>query len=111
MRLKKISKKDVGKIWRNVKFRRVCLASGLVIIAIAAIFFSFNLIYQDKIFPHTYIGAVNFGGQTRSQAKENLSNIIEKSQNGHLNYVWEGKSYNTDLNNLEINYADSADCY
>lgn len=107
--LKKILKKDIRKIWRNVKFRRVCLFGGLTIIVLAAVFFIFNLIYQDKVFPHTYIGGVNFGGQTRSQAKENLSGIITRSKNGQLNYVWEEKSYNTDINNLEINYIDNSD--
>ncbi|MCL5406910.1 MAG: VanW family protein [Patescibacteria group bacterium] len=107
--LKKILKKDVKKIWQNIKFRRICLASGLVVVAIAAVFFLFNLIYQDKVFPHTYIGEVNFGGQTRDEAKENLNGIIARSQNSQLNYMWGEKTYSTDLNNLEVNFSNSSD--
>lgn len=104
-KLQKISK----KIWRNRRFRRALLASGLVVVSLAALFFVFNLIYQDKIFPHTYIGGQNFGGETPSRAKEHLEEMITQSQNGQFAYTWEQKTYSTDIQNLEVNYSDALD--
>jgi len=115
MKLKKYFQKIEGdfqklakKVRKSKKFRKVVIGIGLFVIGLAVLFFSFNLIYQDKIFPHTYLGGFNFGAMRRPEAQEKLNQMIAQSKDGQLNYSWEGTSYSISLNELEVNYNDSS---
>lgn len=114
MTLKNISKKIRGNsnkitknLWQNKIFRKVIFAIAFAIIGVAVLFFSFNLAYENKIFPKTYISGVDFGGMTRAEAQTKLTELIATSNNQKLNYTWEDKSYNIGLDEMAINYENS----
>ncbi|MFA6492793.1 MAG: VanW family protein [Patescibacteria group bacterium] len=110
--LKKIrgnSGKIAKKLWKNKIFQKVVFGILLAIVALAVFFFSFNLTYKDKIFPHTYIGGVDFGGATRVEAQSKLEGLISSSQDKKLDYVWEEKTYTLGLSDLGVDYEKSRD--
>lgn len=94
----------IKKLWQKKKFRRVVLCSGLIVFVLAASFFIYNLSYQNRIFPHTYIGGVDFGGLTKDQAKERLSTLISQNADGKLSYQHKDKTYEISFTNLGLTY-------
>lgn len=96
------------KIWRKKIIRQIIIGSGFFVLFLAVIFFSFSLVFQDKILPRTFIGATNFGGQNRAQAQETLEKLILSSQGQELNFVFLEKSYNLNPAALAVDYQKFA---
>jgi len=93
------------------KVKKIGFISGLALLGLVVVIFlsltALSFVYQDKIYPHTYLGGVNFGGKTRPQAKLLLANLIEKSKIQQQTFVFSQKNYT--LKNTEINltYEDA----
>lgn len=105
--LKKVegdSRKILKKIWRQKIPRRCILGGGLAVLLLAGAFFSFNLAYQNKIFPRTFIGGTNFGGLNKAEARNKLGDLISKNSNQNMSFVWQDKTYKASLEDLETNY-------
>lgn len=103
------SKKLIKKVWRNKFLRRIIIGKCLFILALAVIFFIFNLAYQEKISPHTYIGSKNFGGLSRSEARSALDGLINQSKAQKINFYYNDKSYSVDQESLKIDYPAGQD--
>ncbi len=105
---KKFNLKKIGKILRQFgrsKFiHRALIASGLIVVFVAILFTVFNLIYNHRILPHTYIGQTNFGGQRREAALGILEELENQSENGRLNFNWNDKDYVLTRNDLEVDW-------
>ncbi len=97
-------KKIFDKALHQKTSRRVIIGLGAAILGVAVFFFSFNLIYQDKVLPRTFIGEKNFGGMTSKEAKATLNQLINRSQDQQLNFKGGDFSYNISLKELEVNY-------
>lgn len=102
-------KKTIKKIFQKKIYRRLFIGLSLSILFVAVAFFAFNLIYQERILPHTYIGGYNFGGLNHAEAEVLLSEIIAKSENAQLNYSWTDKSYPISLKDLKVDYSAEKD--
>lgn len=111
--LKYFRQAEVGKFAQKIlhkkPYRRIFICLSLSILLLAVAFFAFNLIYQERILPHTYVGEYNFGGLKHNEAKSLLSEIIQRSQGGQLNYSWENNSYSATLADLEVDYSSGQD--
>lgn len=102
----KILKKSAKKFWQNKICRGVLFGFCFLIVGLAVLFFGYNLAYQEKTLPRTYIGGEKFGGLTRSQAEEKISQLIDQNQTKEIFYSWENKKYTISLNDLEVNYTN-----
>lgn len=100
--LRKLIKKFLAsKITRGIGLG----LAGLLVLA-SLVFFIFNLIFEDKILPHTYIGQNNFGGLNRAQAEEKLLSLKKNSLPGSLSFSWDNKNYSISSEELGLNYQD-----
>lgn len=97
-------KKIAKKFGSNLIFKKFLIAAGLLVFALAAIFFIFNFKYENKILPHAYIGETNFGGLDRLQAKEKILQLISQQDQAQLAFFWQDKDYQQSLTNLELAY-------
>lgn len=100
--LKKVAK----KIWRHKVAKKIILGIGIFIFGFAGIFFVFTLSYQDKIYPHTLIGNTNFGGMTKTQAKEMLDKLIASSDDSKLIYRNFDKEYILNIKDMGVDYKN-----
>ena len=83
---------------------------------VLAIFFSvFNLIYLNKILPRTFIGGINLGGKTKSEAEKILKDRISNSTNSEIKLTSmpesaNDKSWTLSSNDINLIYSatDSA---
>ncbi len=97
-------KKIASKALHQKTLRRVIIGSGATVLGLAVFFFSFSLIYQDKVLPRTFIGEKNFGGMTSKEARTTLNQLINRSQDQQLNFKGGDFSYDVSLKELEVNY-------
>lgn len=59
---------------------KIMIIAGAILVALAITIFIFNVAYGQKIFPKTYIGGINLGGQTKDQAQSTLQNAMIASK-------------------------------
>lgn len=105
---KKFNLGKIGKFFRRFsrsKFvHRALIALGSTVIFAAILFTAFNLIYNQRILPHTNIGQTSFGGLRREEALGVLSGLENRSENGRLNFSWNGKDYVLTKTDLEVDW-------
>lgn len=112
MKIKISYRKFIGlgkKLLKQKKTQKVGKIAGLVVLGLAIFYLIFNLSYQNKIFPKTYIGSTNFGGQTREEAKATLAKLIETSKDSALSYAFGEKSYTKKAADLNVDYQSLSD--
>lgn len=90
---------------KNKVMKKVYLGFGLVVLLIAVLFFGLCFAYRGKIYPKTYIGGVNFGGQTKAQAEGTLNRMIAGSEDKKLDYEYAGIEYQITLADLKVDYS------
>jgi len=102
-------KEKVEKIFKNAKVKKGLAIIGLAIVALAVLFLIFNLSYQNKIFPKTYLGSANFGGLNQAQASAKLTELIAANKDGELQFSWDGENFSKKIQDLDVDYASSSD--
>lgn len=102
-KLKKIPK-ILKKTFSSKIAKKIYLGLGLSVFSLALIFFIFNLVYNNRILPKTYIGESNFGGLNRAEAENLLAKLENESQNSSLNYHFENKPYALSLSDLKVDW-------
>ncbi len=105
MKIKKSFKKLFSNVKKSQFFKRLGIAIGSSIVFVAFIFCVLNFVYNNKIFPHTYIGSTNFSGLNRAQAEEVLMRLESQNQNGKLSFSFEGKDYILSNVDLKVNWS------
>lgn len=103
-KIKVFFKKAAIFLTKNKIMKKVYLGFGLAILSIAVLFFGLCFTFRGKIYPKTYIGGFNFGGQTKVQAKETLNRMIDGSKDKKLDYEYGGKEYQITLLDLKVDY-------
>jgi len=106
-KIKKFFKKAGVFLSKNKIMKKVYWGLGLAILLLAVLFFGLCFIFRGKIYPKTYIGGVNFGGQTKVQAEETLKGMIKNSAGENLNYGWNQKEYQVSLADLKVDYSSN----
>ncbi len=101
-------KTALKRILKNPVVKKIGIISGLVVISLGVLVFSYNLAYKDKIFPKTYIGNVNLGGKTETAAMEILSSQIQSAKDSKINIIVSGKTHETSPADLNVTYDAKA---
>lgn len=94
------------KIGKHHLFRKSILVLGIAVIFVAILFAIFNLIYNNRVLPHTFIGTTNFGGFSKAEAEDILKELVQTNQDASLSYSWQDKSYNLKLVDIDVNWQD-----
>lgn len=102
-----------SKFFRLIKrplFKKSAIIFGGCLFVIALIIFIFNFSYRNKILPQTYIGGVNVGGMTQTQAENVLSSEAAASQKNEIDLHFNDQNWqikSQDLN-YKLKLTDSA---
>lgn len=105
------SNKDFKKLSQNPTLRKIALILAITFVTLGLIIFIFNYSYRDKIYPQTYVGDINLGGQTKAQAQTILENEIKASEKNEIVLKYQDKSWIINIAdlNLMLNTVDSVD--
>jgi len=108
----KFSFKSIGesfkKALKNKVTKRAGLVMGAVVAGVIVLFVVFNMAYQDKILPKTYIGGTNFGGLTQESASSKLTALIETNKDAEVKFNYSDKSFSRKISDLGIDYKGSS---
>lgn len=104
MAAKKWFKIDIKKISRSQTLKKTGLIAGAVIVVLGLLIFFYNFSFRDKIFPHTYIGAVNLGGKTQSQAEEILKGQMEQAGKSSVELSFNDTKWQIGSNDIDLKY-------
>lgn len=92
----------------NLVLKKTGAIIGLVILLVGVIIFSFNIAYKNKIMPRTYIGGINLGGKTRTEAAQVLQNEIKSSTKSNVELKYADQSWQIKNSDLALSYNDDA---
>lgn len=84
--------------------KKIGAVIGGIILLLAVIYAIFNLSYTQVIFPHTYIGDLNLGNKTRSQAKVVLTQNIVLAETKELNLVYNDQVFKIKPTDIDLKY-------
>ena len=79
-------KKSFNKVITGRLIKQIAIIFGSLLVLAAVLFLGFNLTYNKRIFPRTYIGGVNFGGKNYQEAETILLDL----ENAFQNYQYSG---------------------
>lgn len=83
-----MSPKNSRKPVVNARYQRLALLTVIVLVATIACFAitlaTLTILYKDKIYPNTYIGAINFGGKTDDEARAILTDRANRLPNDSI---------------------------
>lgn len=106
----------IKKNFKKAGFRKFVIITGGVVLVLAIFFSVFNLIYLNKILPRTYVGGVNLGGKTKSEAEKILKGKITEFAKSEIKLTSmpesaNDKSWTLNSNDINLIYSatDSAD--
>ena len=80
----------------------ISLASFVFVCAIA--FGVYSLSYQDRIFYDVKIGQASFGGLTKDQAKEKLTDLVKNISDQDLTLSYDGQQQKISAKDMQISY-------
>jgi len=75
----------------------------VAVLFLASFLFSiFNIVYAERILPHTYIGSISVGSLTREEAEERLIQKIRKVEESGITIIIEGNQEILDPKNIDF---------
>jgi len=96
--------KYLRETFKNPNIKKVGIILGVTILALAIFVFIYNLAYSQRIFPQTFIGGINLGGKTLTEAQQILKSETEKSKTSDLELKYTDKSWPIKKADLCVNY-------
>ncbi len=70
-----------------MKNKKIVIFFVLFFLALAIIFFAYEKKYSDKIYPGTYIGEIDIGGKTYSEAEEEIFKQLNQLNQKGVNFI------------------------
>ncbi|MEK7142583.1 MAG: peptidoglycan binding domain-containing protein, partial [Patescibacteria group bacterium] len=103
-----MASKNLKKIFKKVitsrLIKQIAIIFGSILLLAAILFLGFNLAYNKRIFPHTYIGGINFGGKNYQDAQSTLLDLENTIQDESLSYSYQDEINQLSLKDLEVNF-------
>ncbi len=97
-------KAKLNKIKRHPVFKKLMIIMGASLAVLAMVIFFFNVAYGQKIFPKTYIGGINLGGQTKDQAELTLREAMTANKEKKVALAFEEQNFNIEAADLDLIY-------
>lgn len=91
-----------GKFQKIIK--KTSILAGIMVGTLILALALYNLAYAGKIFPKTYLGGQNLGGKSKTEAKDIISQLVDKAKQGNLVLEFEGQNFSISASEINLSY-------